>query len=222
VDPAVIEEKGWDIFWDPTYKGQMSILDDKREGIALALLRKGITDVNTADKGQIEQAGEDLKELTDVSNIRVTIEGYKDVPEGNITIAHAWSGDPISGVNSYLPEGTDPSVIGWWYPEDRKSVVNNDTMVVAKNASSPVLAHLFIDYMLDVENAKLNLGWNGYQPPLTGIDPETVVAEELVPESLASAVLSGQDVQNGFRLLYLPPATEALYNTAWSGFTAGT
>ncbi len=222
VDPKVIEEKGWNIFWDPTYKGQMSVLDDKREGIALALLRKGITDVNTADKAQIEQAGKDLKELTDVSNIRVTIEGYKDIPEGNLTIAQAWSGDPIAGVASYLPEGTDPSVVGWWYPQDRLGVVNNDTMLVMKDAENPVLAHLFIDFMLDPENAKLNLGWNGYQPPIQGLDAAALVADELVPASLEGAVLTGSDIANGYRLLFLPPATEALYNTAWSGFNAGT
>ena len=162
----------------------MSILDDKREGIGLALLRKGITDMNTTDPELIEQAGNDLKQLTDVSNIRVTIEGYKDVPEGAIDIAHAWSGDPVSGVNSYLPEGTDASVVGWWYPKDRVSVVNNDLMLVVKGAEKPVLAHLFINYMLDPENAKANFAWNGYQPPIAGLEPEALLAEELVPESL--------------------------------------
>ena len=47
VDPAVVEAKGWDILWDPAYTGRMSILDDEREGIGLALLRTGITDLNT-------------------------------------------------------------------------------------------------------------------------------------------------------------------------------
>lgn len=54
VDPAVVEKAGWNIFWDPAYKGQVAVLDDKREGIALALLRKGITDVNTTDPKLIE------------------------------------------------------------------------------------------------------------------------------------------------------------------------
>ena len=54
------------------------------------MLRKGITDMNTTDAELIEQAGNDLKQLTDLLNIRVTIEGYKDVPEGAIDIAHTW------------------------------------------------------------------------------------------------------------------------------------
>ena len=48
--PRLVEEMGWDILWDPTYKGVTSILDDYREGIAMALLRPGITDVNTTDE----------------------------------------------------------------------------------------------------------------------------------------------------------------------------
>ncbi|MDH3296242.1 MAG: extracellular solute-binding protein, partial [Acidimicrobiia bacterium] len=63
VDPAMVEDKGWDILWDPTYKGVTSILDDYREGIAMALLRRGITDVNTTDEALIKQAGDDLLEL---------------------------------------------------------------------------------------------------------------------------------------------------------------
>jgi spermidine/putrescine transport system substrate-binding protein len=222
VDPAVIEAKGWEIFWDPTYAGQMSILDDKREGIGLALLRRGITDMNTADKAAIDQATKDLKELTDVANIKVNIEGYKDVPEGNTTIAHAWSGDPIAGVASYLPEGTDASVVGWWYPADRKSVVNNDLMLVLKGAEKPVLAHLFVNYLLDPANAEANFSWNGYQPPIQGLDADAAIASEIVPEHLRSAVLTGTDIANGYRMLYLPPDVEAMYNSAWSSFTAGT
>ena len=34
----------------------------------------------------------------------------------------------IAGAYSYLPEGTDPSVLGWWYPTDGVGIVNNDCM----------------------------------------------------------------------------------------------
>ena len=54
IEPAKVDEMGWDILWDPTYKGVTSILDDYREGIAMALLRKGITDVNTTDEALID------------------------------------------------------------------------------------------------------------------------------------------------------------------------
>src|SRR4029079_3534782 len=105
------EGTGWNILWDPTYKGVTSILDDYREGLAMAMLRRGLTDVNTTDETVIKQAGADLRELTDLMNIKVNIEGYKDVPEGVTHVAHTWSGDMLAGAYSYLPEGTDASVL---------------------------------------------------------------------------------------------------------------
>ena len=34
VEPSVVEEKGWDILWDPAYKGYVGLLDDSRETIS--------------------------------------------------------------------------------------------------------------------------------------------------------------------------------------------
>ena len=37
----------WTLLWDPTYKGKIGIYDDYRESISLALMKNGITDLNT-------------------------------------------------------------------------------------------------------------------------------------------------------------------------------
>ncbi len=50
-----------DLLWDPKYKGRTYILDDDREALWMALLRRGITDVNTEDPTQIDQALADLE-----------------------------------------------------------------------------------------------------------------------------------------------------------------
>ena len=221
IDPAVVAEKGWDILWDPTYKGVTSILDDYREGIAMALLRKGVTDVNTSDEALIKQAGDDLLELVDLMNIKVNIEGYKDIPEGITDLAHTWSGDVITGAYSYLPEGTDPSVIGWWYPADNVGVVNNDCMAVTANAANPVLAHLYINFLLDSAIAEENFTWNGYLPPIQGLDADYLIAAEYVPENLASAVLTDDVISKGLRFEPLELETDQLWEQTWSTFTAG-
>jgi spermidine/putrescine transport system substrate-binding protein len=40
----------WDIFWESqAYKGKVALLSENRETIGMALLRKGITDINTED-----------------------------------------------------------------------------------------------------------------------------------------------------------------------------
>jgi spermidine/putrescine transport system substrate-binding protein len=221
IDPALVEAAGWDILWDPTYKGVTSILDDYREGLAMAMLRRGLTDVNTTDEEVIRQAGTDLRELTGLMNIKVNIEGYKDVPEGVTDLAHTWSGDMIGGAYSYLPEGTDPSVLGWWYPSDGVGIVNNDCMGVISNAKSPVLAHLYMNHLLDAANAELNFEWLGYLPPIDGLDADYLIAQGYVPENLRSAVLTNDIVAKGLRFEPLPIEADQIWEEEWSKFNAG-
>lgn len=221
IDPAAIEEQGWDILWNPEYKGVTSILDDYREGIALALLRRGITDVNTADPEVIAQAGADLEELTGLMNIKVNIEGYKDVPEGVTHLAHTWSGDMLAGAYSYLPEGTGPEVLGWWYPSDGVGVVGNDCMAVTANAKNPVLAHLYINHLLDTAVAEENFSWNGYLPPIKGLDADYLIEQEYAPENLRAAVLTDEIIDQGLRYEPLETEVDQLWESAWSKFTAG-
>lgn len=75
--------------------------------------------------------------------------------------------------------------------------------------------------MLDVDNALTNFEWLGYQPPQTGIDPTTVVADGLVPPHLETTVIRPEDFDTGQQLLQLSLAGERLWDDAWSTFTAG-
>lgn len=221
IDPALVEELGWDIIWTPDFKGVTSILDDYREGIALALLRAGVTDVNTTDEALIAQAGADLAELTRLMNIKVNIEAYKDIPEGATDLAHTWSGDLLAGASAYLPEGTDASVLGWWYPADGVGVVNNDCITVTSNATNPVLAHHYLNFLLDKEIAELNVSWNGYLPPIVGLDADYLISTEFVPENLRNAVLTDEIIAKGLRFEPLPLETDQLWEETWSSFLTG-
>ena len=215
VDPASVS---WETLWNTEYKGVTSILDSYREGLAMAMMRKGLTDVNTSDAAAIKQAGDDLGELTNLMNIKVTIQGYTTVPEGSTTVAHTWSGDMLTGVG-YLPEGTGAEVLGYWQPEP--AIVNNDTICVLSKAKSPVLAHLFINYLLDKTNAQTNFSYVGYQPAIEGLGAQELIDAELVPENLRNCVLTNDQIKNGYRFLQLTTDTDVLWNDAWSKFRAG-
>jgi spermidine/putrescine transport system substrate-binding protein len=215
VDPASVS---WDSMWDPQWKGVASVLDDVREGLAMAMMRKGLTDVNTGDPAVIKQAGDDLGELTNLMNIKVEIEGYHTIPEGATTIAQTWTGDML-GALQYLPEGTTSDVLGYWLPEP--AVINNDVMCVMSKAKNPVLAHLFIDYLLDKTNSITNFQFVGYQPAIDGVDGQSLIDQGLVPENLRSCVLSSDQIGKGYRYLQLSTDVEALWEDAWSKFTAG-
>ena len=182
IDPAQVEEWGWDTLWNATeFKGQCSILDDEREAFAMAMLRKGITDINTTDQAVIDQALADLTELIDLVNIKVNIKGYKDIPEGTTTIAHTWSADLIGGACRTCPRAPAPTVLGFWHPPTETYVVNNDSMGVMADAENPVLAHLYINYLLDNDVAEKNFSWVGYLPALTKLDADYVIDAGYVP-----------------------------------------
>ena len=211
----------YDIFWDGGYSGKTFLLDDYRDAIGMVLLRNGGTDVNTDDAAAIDQARTDLLALIDAVNIKVSAEDYSKVPEGAAWIHQSWSGSMIAAPY-YLPKGVDASALGFWYPTSGTGVVGNDTMTVLRGAQNPVLAHHFLNFMLDEQNAYDNFyNFNGYQPPLNNVTPESLVADEAVPPNLASAVLTKEDYDRSQELLELAPEADTLWQNAWAEFKAG-
>jgi spermidine/putrescine transport system substrate-binding protein len=222
IDVAEVEAQGWDTIWNATkFKGQVSILDDEREAFAMAMLRRGITDINTTDPELLDQALADILELIDLVNVKVNIEGYKDIPEGATTIAQTWSADLISGAYSYLPEGTDSSVLGFWHPPTEQYAVGNDMLGVMSNAQSPVLAHHYLDYILDNDVSEKNFSWVGYLPALTKLDANYVIGAGYVPEHLRNCVPTNDDITKGLQFRDLGIDGDLLYEETWSKFRAG-
>jgi spermidine/putrescine transport system substrate-binding protein len=214
-------ENPYDIFWDPAYRGQVYLLEDDREVFGMALLRlSNDNDVNTEDPELIEQALATVMELTDVVNVKVGAEAYTVLPEKRTWVHQAWAGDVINA-QYYLPEGETIENIGFWYPREAGGVIGSDAISVMRGAANPVLAHTFLNYLLDSTHSLENFGWLGYQPPQTSIDPETLVADEYVPVHLEAAVIRPEDFDRGQQLLQLSLAGEQLWDDAWSQFTAG-
>ena len=219
-------ENPWEVFWDPAHKGIAGLYDDFRETIGVGLYYSGNNDINTGDAGAIEQAKNALLELVDLVNIRYTIDGaYSGMPEGKFGVHHSWSGDVV-GAQYYFPQGGDPSVLRFlWPPKSSASsaggYVSNDSLAVTANAENPVLAHMFIDYLLDEDVAIKNFSWLGYQPPQNGLDPDRLIDEEYVPSNLASAIIQKEDFSMGQVPVQLAPDVEALWLDAWSEVQSG-
>jgi spermidine/putrescine-binding protein len=56
------------------------------------------------------------------------------------------------GVGLTTCEGQSPDVLRYWYPPEGGGI-GSDNMVVPKGARNPVLAHHFINFMLDSTHA---------------------------------------------------------------------
>jgi spermidine/putrescine transport system substrate-binding protein len=217
----------WDIFWESAaYRGKVGLLDDKRDGLSMPMQRDALTngvkaDLNTEDPELVAKAGRDLQELTDICNIKVTITDYQTLPEGTAVLHHSWSGDLLAGAFYYMPEGVSPEVLSFWGPESG-GVVQNDYLCITRAAESPVLAHAFLNFLLDEANALQNFtDFNGYIPPQKGIDADALLGEGLIPESLASAVVRPEQFLANQALLQLTVEGERLWDDAWGQFRAG-
>jgi spermidine/putrescine transport system substrate-binding protein len=217
----------WDIFWQAqAYRGQVGILDDRRDALSMPMQRDAMRtgarpDLNTEDPVVITKAEKDLSQLSSICNPKVAITDYQTLPEGKTVLHHSWSGDLLSGAFYYMPKGVDPSVLSFWGP-DQNGVVQNDFFCVGKAAKAPVLAHQFINFLLDEKNAYDNfVNFVGYTPPQNNIDADTLIKQELIPKTLREAVVRPDQFTANQELLQLSVGGQRLWDDAWSKFKAG-
>src|ERR1035441_2862974 len=90
----------WAMPWQQKYKGKVAILDDYRESISLGLMKNGIFDLNTTDHTQISLARQSLQDLASLTNVHIDNNDYTEVPDGQVWIHHAWSGDMAAAASS--------------------------------------------------------------------------------------------------------------------------
>jgi spermidine/putrescine transport system substrate-binding protein len=210
----------YEALWDPAYKNKTAVIDDWHTAMAMVLLKLGITDVNTSSADDLKKLGDQLNELVKATSPKVTVTMYSDLPAGQIGLSQMWSGDVINAVN-YLPEGTGPDILRYWFPSDGKGLVDNDLIVLLRGGKNPVLGHLFLNHMLETEVAKQNFQQIGYQPPQVSLNPDSLVADGLVPENLKSAIVRPEYFDTGYRLLELDAANDAAWHNVWRAFKAG-
>ena len=211
---------GYQFPWQPKYAGKVAILDDYRESMSLGLMKSGIYNLNTTDPAQIAKSRQAMQELAKLTNVHIDNNDYTEVPSGQIWIHHAWSGD-IASAASYMPKGVPVDVVGYWFPKDGRGPVGNDTNTILKTAQNPVLAHLFLDYMLNLPNVLTNISFNGYMQPVHGVTPERLVHEGILPKSLMSTVVLESYFKPGLWELQLPPTADLAWQQAWQAVSHG-
>jgi spermidine/putrescine transport system substrate-binding protein len=199
----------YDAYWNERYRGAVGIYDDYREAIAMALLRSG-EDPNTDDDRAIERAVDDLVALAEDVDVEVSAEGaYDELQTGEYAFQQSWSGDLLppngSGAVPAAEAGRDANTA------PRGGIVGGDLTAICAKGRNPVLAHAFLDHLLDVKVALENFRWNGYQPPV-GDEPPAV------PAYLRDAILHPTDLTEGRFLRPLGPEADARWRVGWQRF----
>jgi spermidine/putrescine transport system substrate-binding protein len=182
----------FDIYWDERWRGKVNLLDEYRETIGMALVRTGVPDMNTQDEEAIRRAGQALNELNDLVDVKVAPGDYQKI-----------------------------AVLGFYYPPEGGWEVSNDLIVISSQAENPVLAHHFINFLLDIDNGLTNFGYEGYQPPFLGVTEEEWLKAGYIPDNLRTTIVTEQDFEKGQPILALPPEVDQIYQDVWTEFKAG-
>ena len=220
VDDPSTYDMPFDIFWDKKYAGKVGVLDEYRETIGMSMLRNGGTDFSSTDQADVTAAVDSLLELIDLVNVEIGPGDYQKLAEGTNHVRYSWSGN-MNYAQYYLPKGTDASVLGYYYPPDGGWEVANDAIVVNKDAASPVLAHQFVNFLMDKKVSLTNFGYEGFQPPLAGVDRQEFLDAGYIPPSLENTLVSEEDFAQWQPVLPLSPTDDQVYQDEWARFKAG-
>ena len=217
-DPATLDNP-LDIFWSSANKGKIGVLDEYRETIAYALLHLGKTDINTTSAADIDAAKQDLLDLVPLQ-VDTAGSDYQMLADESSWVRLSWSGN-MNYTRWYLPKDTPVSVLGYYYPPEGGWEVSNDLMVISKDARNPVLAHTFMNFLMDHDVGLQNFSYEGFQPPFTGVSDEDFMKAGYIPRNLANTLVRQSDFSSGRRILALPPEADQLWQDAWAQFKAG-
>ena len=189
VDPAVVEEQGWEVLRNTDYAGHLYIYDSERDSFMMAFKALGYS-MNTSDPDEINAAYEWLLQMNDtMSPVYVTDEVIDGMMNGYKDLAVVYSGD----ATVILDENEDMS----FYMPEQGTNIWCDAMVIPANAENPLLAHEFINYMLTYEAAFDNTETVGYTSPNAEVFEETS-SEDLYAENAAYLPRSGYEKDEMF------------------------
>ena len=152
----------------------------------------------------------------------MNITGYYTLAENTCWLHHTWSGDLIANCIFYLPSPDVADKLSYWAPPDNSGPIGNDCIAVIKGTQKPVLAHMFLNFMLDQQVAYDNfVNFNGYQPPQVSLDPDSIVADGIIPEALKTCVVTDENFKTGVQELALTSQGQSLWENEWSRFKTG-
>ncbi len=150
---------GWDILWNDKYANQILMYDSIRDMISIGALRNGFS-INTTDEEELAIIEKDLKKQNELNNGYGTDDIKLAITSGNAALGPVYNGDYLMMLNEYLDNDEEVN-IGYYVPKEGTNVWV-DGLVIPSTTQNEDLAHKFINFMLDSENASQNAQWVGY------------------------------------------------------------
>jgi spermidine/putrescine transport system substrate-binding protein len=190
----------------PSAQGRSFLLDDFQEDIGMANLVNGY-DLNTVVEAELEKSKDFLVSL------KPKLRGFStdtitNMTSGNAWVQHLWNGDIVNIRNQVdNPEDFKFQKCSEGIP------VGNDAFAVPANARHPGTALLFIEFMLEPENAARNVEYIGYPMPYEGAPKEAFA--ELVKDD-PSIEVTVDDLEGGDQFENLKGEGRRAWDRVWS------
>ncbi len=132
----------WEALWDQRYAGRISMLNDQREVLGVALRSMGES-INSVDRAVIERAKRKLIEQKPLVKA-YTSETYDQLlASGEVVLAHGWGGAVVRAA-------VERPSIRYVVPKEGGTIWA-DCLVVLKGSREKDLAMRFIDYLMDAQ-----------------------------------------------------------------------
>lgn len=193
----------WEIMWNAKYEGQIQMLDSVRDTFGIALKKLGYS-LNSTNPEEIKKAEEELKKQKPLLQAYVNDDGKDRLLSEEASMGIVYSGDALTLIkeNKNLAYAIPKEGTNKWV----------DVMAIPTTAENKLEAEKFINFMLEPENAKVNIDYIGYSTPnleaFKLLDEETKNSEIAYP---SDEVLKNTEV-----FINLDDNSLKLYDDAWT------
>lgn len=193
----------WDALWDERYANDILMFGNSRDAFAIALLKNGLS-LNPKTLDDVEIAKEDLIAQKDVVQAYVNDEIFDKMCGGEAAIAPYYAGDALT----MMEENPD---LGFALPIEGTNLFT-DAAVIPKDSQNVLAAHMYINFLNEVDVALANTEYIYYPTPHMG-------AYELLDEEMKEnqvAYPSDDALANTEVFTTLEDEISAAMDTAWS------
>jgi spermidine/putrescine transport system substrate-binding protein len=206
VDTNVVTdyEPSWKMLFDQNspYCGKITMLDDERETIGVALIYLGYS-INDTDPAHLEEARNLLIGQAKCVKAYDSQTNDNQLIYGETVLAHMWTGDAIV---AGMPDSGGRAGIVYVIPQEG-SAIWQDNLAIPVGAPNPYTAMVFINYLNYPDVAATNAEWVGYGTPnldaKADIDPDVLEDESIYPSPEVEARLQWmQDVGEAAELYH--------------------
>lgn len=196
------EVTSWNILWDSKYEGNILMIGNQRDAVAIALKKQGYS-INSTNEAEILGAGNELKKQ------KAILQGYfNDQMYNKLEGESAAMGAYYSGDAMVMMQSNDK--LAFAIPQEGSNFYV-DAMCIPTCAQNVDAAHQYINFMLEAESNKRNV------EEVCGYTPNAETFKLLEDEGSTMAVYPDEELMAKNELyIVLPDNINELYNKVWT------